>query len=91
MEAEPPKAAPPNRKRRRFQFRLRTLMLIAAIVAVQCAVCFPALKRWQKQREVEEALQELIATIELQNRSHPTWARVSISPDEVRRRLLAAG
>ncbi len=44
----------------RFQFRLRTLMLIVAIVAVQCAVCLPALKEWQRieqWRRIEEALQ----------------------------------
>jgi hypothetical protein len=47
MQAEPPKAEPPKRKRRWFQFSLRTLMIVVAIVAVQCAVCFPALKGWQ--------------------------------------------
>ncbi len=34
---------------RRFQFRLRSLLLIVAIVAVQCAVCLPALKERQKR------------------------------------------
>ncbi|HEY2147010.1 MAG TPA: hypothetical protein VGH32_03680 [Pirellulales bacterium] len=40
----------------RFQFRLRTLLLIVIIVAVQCAVCFPALRDWQEQkrRRIEE-------------------------------------
>ena len=37
---------------RRFQFRLRTLFVVAAIVAVQCAVCLPMLKEWQAQREI---------------------------------------
>jgi hypothetical protein len=40
--------------RRRFQFRLRTLMLLAAILAVQCAVCLPALREWQAQKEVSK-------------------------------------
>jgi hypothetical protein len=37
MEAEPPKADLPKRKRRRFQFRLRTLLIGVAILAVPCA------------------------------------------------------
>jgi hypothetical protein len=36
MEAEPPKADPPKRKRRRFQFRLRTLMIVVTLLAVPC-------------------------------------------------------
>jgi hypothetical protein len=48
METEPTKAEPPKRKRRRFQFRLRTLFLAATIVAVQCAVCLSMLKEWQE-------------------------------------------
>jgi hypothetical protein len=35
MQTEPSKADPPKRKRRWFQFSLRTLMLLVAIVAVQ--------------------------------------------------------
>jgi hypothetical protein len=38
--------------RLRFQFRLRTLILFTAIVAVQCAVCLPALKEWQAQKDL---------------------------------------
>jgi hypothetical protein len=34
MEAEPPKADAPNRKRRWFQFSLRTLMIVVALVAM---------------------------------------------------------
>jgi hypothetical protein len=39
--------------RRRFQFSLRTLMLVVVIAAVICAVCLPALKEWQAIRERE--------------------------------------
>jgi hypothetical protein len=39
--------AEPKRKRRCFQFRLRTLFLIVAIAAVQCGVCLPMLREWQ--------------------------------------------
>ena len=34
MQTEPPKAAPPKRKRRWFQFSLRTLMMAMLLVAV---------------------------------------------------------
>ena len=37
MKAEPPKADPPKRKRRRFQFRLRTLVVGVTLLAVVCA------------------------------------------------------
>ena len=37
MEAEPIKADPPNRKRRWFQFSLRTLMIGVTLLAVACA------------------------------------------------------
>jgi hypothetical protein len=38
MQAEPPKADPPKRKRRWFQFSLRTLMIVVAVVAAVCSV-----------------------------------------------------
>ena len=34
MEAEPPKAEPPKRKRRWFQFSLRTLMIVVTLLAI---------------------------------------------------------
>jgi hypothetical protein len=37
MEADPPKADPPKRKRRWFQFSLRTLMIVVTLLAVPCA------------------------------------------------------
>ena len=37
MQAEPPKADPPKRKRRWFQFSLRTLFAVVTATAVTCA------------------------------------------------------
>jgi hypothetical protein len=37
METEPPKAEPPRRKRRWFQFSLRTLLIGVTLLAVACA------------------------------------------------------
>jgi hypothetical protein len=34
MEAEAPKADPPKRKRRWFQFRLRTLMIVVTLFCI---------------------------------------------------------
>jgi hypothetical protein len=43
--------------RRRFQFRLRSLFVVMTILAVQCAVCFPAVKEWEKQEQVKKIAQ----------------------------------
>jgi hypothetical protein len=37
MEADPSKADLPKRKRRRFQFRLRTLLIVVTLLAGICA------------------------------------------------------
>jgi hypothetical protein len=37
MEAEPPKANPPKRKRRWFQFSLRTVLIVVTLLAVPLA------------------------------------------------------
>ena len=50
MDTEP-QATQPRRQRRRFQFRLRTLFVVVAIVAVQCAVCLPILREWEEREQ----------------------------------------
>jgi hypothetical protein len=37
MPTDPPEAAPPKRKRRWFQFSLRALMIVVALLAIVCA------------------------------------------------------
>ena len=37
LQTEPPKADPPKRKRRWFQFSLRTLMIVVTLLAIPCA------------------------------------------------------
>jgi hypothetical protein len=68
---------PTRRKRRRFQFRLRTLSVIVAIVAVQCAVCLLMLREWQRQsEEVErhERVRAILNTWQMQGGvSGGTW------------------
>lgn len=36
--------------RRRFQFHVRTLFVVATVVAVQCATCLPMLREWQERQ-----------------------------------------
>ena len=59
MEAEPPKAEPPKRKRRWFQFSLRTLMIFTLICAVGCAWVVRRMERKRKEREAVEAIEKL--------------------------------
>jgi hypothetical protein len=58
MQTEPPEADPPKRKRRRFQFRLRTLMIVVTLLAVPFAYV-----GWQAKivRERKAMLAELSA------------------------------
>jgi hypothetical protein len=51
MEAELLVADKPKSKRRWFQFRMRTLLVAVTVVAVQCAVCLPALREWHTRKE----------------------------------------
>jgi hypothetical protein len=51
-EAEPNKAEPPKRKRRRFQFRLRTLLIVVTLLAACCVPIGWLLK--DRQRLIEE-------------------------------------
>ena len=46
-------------KRRWFQFSLRTLFAVAPIVAVQCAVCLPALKECQQQKQSDDLFRSM--------------------------------
>jgi hypothetical protein len=55
MEAEPPKADPPKRKRRWFQFSLRTLMIGVVLWAIGCWLVFD---RVRLLRERDEAMQK---------------------------------
>ena len=48
-------ADPPKRKRRWYQFSLRTLMIIVTIAAVESAVCLPMVREWQERIEWTDA------------------------------------
>jgi hypothetical protein len=56
MEAEPPKAEPPKRKRRWFQFSLRTLLIFMMVCAVGAAWIERKLERARQQQEVVDRI-----------------------------------
>jgi hypothetical protein len=58
MEAEPNKAEPSKRKRRRFQFSLRTLLIFTLFVALACAWLTGKVERKRRERASVEALRK---------------------------------
>jgi hypothetical protein len=58
MKAEPPKAGPPKRKRRCFQFSLRTLLIFTFLVAVPCAWLGSKIERKRREREAVKVIAE---------------------------------
>jgi Leucine-rich repeat (LRR) protein len=57
MQTEPPKAEPPKRKRRWFQFSLRTLMMLTLLVGLGMAIWIvPIKKRAERQQAAVEAI-----------------------------------
>jgi hypothetical protein len=62
MEAEPPKADPPKRKRRLFQFSLRTLMIFTLIVAIPSAWFGIKIEQKRRERDAVELIVKLGGT-----------------------------
>jgi hypothetical protein len=83
MEAEPTNADPPKRKRRWFQFSLRTLLVSTIIIAVACGWLGKRIEQKRKDRETVAAIIKLggIVTYDYQtedlraNPSGPGWLR----------------
>jgi Leucine-rich repeat (LRR) protein len=59
MPTEPPKADPPKRKRRWFQFSLRSLMIFTLICAIPCAWLGRKIEQKRREREAVQAIVEL--------------------------------
>jgi hypothetical protein len=49
MPTEPPQTDAPKRKRRWFQFSLRTLMIVTALVAVSCGLLGSKIEQKRRQ------------------------------------------
>jgi hypothetical protein len=56
MQTEPPKADPPKRTRRWFQFSLRSLLIFTLICAVACAWLGRKIEQKRREREAVEAI-----------------------------------
>jgi hypothetical protein len=65
IESEPPKADPPKRKRRWYQFNLRSLMIVVTLIcAVASAWLGIKIDQKRKEREAVEAIVNLGGTVE---------------------------
>jgi hypothetical protein len=77
MQTEPPKVAPPKRKRRWFQFSLRTLLVGVTLLAIPCAYVGWQIKivreRKALAREVSEAGGNLFFVSEAIQPMHRTF------------------
>ena len=81
---EPIKPDPPKRKRRWFQFSLRTLLLFTVVCAIGCAWLARRVERKSKEREAVEAIVRLkgevfydyqLGAVEDVKPSGPAWLR----------------
>jgi hypothetical protein len=64
MQTEPPKSDPPKRKRRWFQFSLRTLLIFTIVVAVACGWLGRRIERKRNEREAIEAILKFGGSVE---------------------------
>lgn len=58
MQIEPSKAEPPKPKRRRYQFSLRTLMILILVIAVPCALLGRKIERKRRERAALKVIEE---------------------------------
>ncbi len=56
METAPNKAEPPKRKRRWYQFSLRTLLIVTVLCAIPCAWLGRKIERKRREREAVESI-----------------------------------
>ena len=80
MQSEPSKADPPKRKRRRFQFSLRSLLLFTLVCAIACGWLGKKIEQKRQEREAVEAIVRSggIVRYDYQNQQHqkppgPDW------------------
>jgi hypothetical protein len=63
MEPEPLKADPPKRKRRWYQFSLRTLLVFAVAVAIGCAWLGRKIEQKRRERTAADAIIKLHGSV----------------------------
>ena len=89
MQTEPPKAEPPKRKRRWFQFSLRTLLIFTVICAIPCAWLAGRLTGNAKNGKQWTRLSNLVAKRITTTRIHrweTAWTRLAAK--SARRKLF---
>ena len=84
MEAEPTKVEPPKRKRRHFQFRLRTLMIMVALLSVYCGPF-----AWLLQ-DRQRLIRELDESRAAERRTSRQLERAILVVEQQQRKLLSA-
>jgi cytoskeletal protein RodZ len=62
MEADPPKTNPPKRKRRWFQFSLRTLFVVVTLIAAACWVVIDRRRLIRERDESELKAEQAVRT-----------------------------
>lgn len=77
VQTEPPKADPPKRKRRRFQFSLRSLMIFTLICAVGSAWVARRIEQKRREREAADAIVELGGQVAYDYQVNPTGGFVA--------------
>jgi hypothetical protein len=81
MQTEPPKADPPKRKRRWFQFSLRSLFVFTLICAIPCTWLGRKIERKHTEREAVEAIVKLGGDVQYVSEQSgakpaaPSWLR----------------
>jgi hypothetical protein len=63
MQSEPPKADPPKRKRRWFQYSLRTLLIFTLICAIASAWLGRRIEQKRNERQAVEAIIKVFGTV----------------------------
>ena len=86
MQTEPPKADPPKRKRRWFQFSLRTLLIFTLICAIPCAWLGRRIEQKRRERDAVSAIRTLggSVTYDYEPRAEPfgpAWLRQLFGDD----------
>jgi hypothetical protein len=92
MQTEPTKADPPKRKRRWFQFSLRTLMILTLVISVPCALLGRKIERKRRERAALRTIEECGGFVRYDYQSEeadglqaeppgPTWLRAVLGDD----------
>jgi Leucine Rich repeat len=86
MPTELPKTEPPKRKRRRFQFSLRTLLIFVLICAIPCAWLGPKIQRKAKERAAVNEIERsggFVIYDDSDEQHPPTWLQRLLGSDAV--------